>query len=50
MSAMTGYEMFWPIIAHVALVCVLYMLLSYRRRKYGPGRKGPDLELPRKPR
>jgi hypothetical protein len=33
MSGMTGYEMFWPIIAHVALVYVLYMLLGYRRRK-----------------
>lgn len=33
MSAMTGYEMFWPIIAHVALIYILYMLLGYRRRK-----------------
>ncbi|MBB3540132.1 MULTISPECIES: MAPEG family protein [unclassified Rhizobium] len=30
---MTGYEMFWPIIAHVALVYLLYMLLGYRRRQ-----------------
>jgi hypothetical protein len=30
---MTGYQMFWPIIAHVALVYFLYMLLGYRRRK-----------------
>ncbi|NLS02482.1 hypothetical protein HGP14_03740 [Rhizobium sp. P32RR-XVIII] len=30
---MTGYEMFWPIIAHVGLVYVLYMLLSLRRRQ-----------------
>ncbi|RDJ15477.1 MAPEG family protein [Rhizobium grahamii] len=30
---MTGYEMFWPIIAHVALVYLLYMLLAYRRQK-----------------
>ncbi len=30
---MTGYEMFWPIIAHVALVYFLYMLLAYRRQK-----------------
>ena len=30
---MTGYEMFWPMIAHVALVYILYMLLGYRRRK-----------------
>ncbi len=30
---MTGYEMFWPIIAHVALVYLLYILLGYRRRK-----------------
>jgi hypothetical protein len=29
---MTGYQMFWPIIAHVALVYFLYMLLGYRRR------------------
>jgi hypothetical protein len=29
---MTGYEMFWPAIAHVALVYFLYMLLGYRRR------------------
>ncbi|APO73700.1 MAPEG domain-containing protein [Rhizobium etli 8C-3] len=30
---MTGTEIFWPIIAHVALVYGLYMLLSLRRRK-----------------
>ncbi|EJL51618.1 MULTISPECIES: MAPEG family protein [unclassified Rhizobium] len=30
---MTGYEMFWPAIAHVALVYFLYMLLGYRRQK-----------------
>ncbi|KQV68455.1 MAPEG family protein [Rhizobium sp. Root1220] len=30
---MTGYEMFWPIVAHVALVYVLYALLGYRRRR-----------------
>lgn len=30
---MTGYEMFWPIIAHVGLIYVLYMLLSLRRRQ-----------------
>jgi hypothetical protein len=30
---MTGYEMFWPMIAHVALVYGLYILLGYRRRK-----------------
>ncbi|WP_183902563.1 MAPEG family protein [Rhizobium metallidurans] len=30
---MTGYEMFWPIIAQAALVYLLYMLLGYRRRK-----------------
>ncbi|CCM74542.1 MAPEG family protein [Rhizobium mesoamericanum] len=29
---MTGYEIFWPIIAHVALVYFLYVLLAYRRR------------------
>jgi hypothetical protein len=33
MSGMTGYEMFWPIIAHVALVYALYGLLSYRRQQ-----------------
>ena len=36
---MTGYEMFWPIIAHVALVYFLYMLLSYRRQKLVRGGK-----------
>ncbi|WP_431321479.1 MAPEG family protein [Rhizobium sp. YTU87027] len=30
---MTGYEMFWPVIAHVALIYSLYMLLGYRRRQ-----------------
>lgn len=30
---MTGYEMFWPVIAHAGLVYVLYMLLSLRRRQ-----------------
>ncbi|PKA40970.1 MAPEG family protein [Rhizobium sullae] len=30
---MAGYEMFWPIIAHVALVYGLFILLSVRRRK-----------------
>jgi hypothetical protein len=30
---MTGYEMFWPIIAHVGLVYALYTLLSLRRRQ-----------------
>ncbi|WP_028749935.1 MAPEG family protein [Rhizobium mesoamericanum] len=29
---MTGYQMFWPIIAHVALVYFLYVLLAYRRQ------------------
>lgn len=29
---MTGYEMFWPMLAHVALVFALYGLLSLRRR------------------
>ncbi len=33
MTGMTGYEMFWPIIAHAALVYMLYMLLGYRRQK-----------------
>ena len=33
MTGMTGYEMFWPIIAQAALVYLLYMLLGYRRRK-----------------
>ena len=36
---MTGYEMFWPIIAHVALVYFLYVLLSYRRQKLVRGGK-----------
>ena len=30
---MTGYQMFWPMIAHVALVYLLYMLLGIRRAK-----------------
>lgn len=30
---MTGYEMFWPVVAHVALVYVLYLLLSVRRAR-----------------
>ena len=30
---MTGYEMFWPIIAHVVLVYGLYVLLGLRRRQ-----------------
>lgn len=30
---MTGYEMFWPIIAHAALVYGLYMLLGFRRMR-----------------
>jgi len=30
---MTGFEMFWPIVAHVALVFILYGLLGYRRRQ-----------------
>ncbi len=33
MTGMTGYEMFWPIIAHAALVYILYMLLGLRRQK-----------------
>ncbi len=33
MTGMTGYEMFWPIIAQAALVYLLYMLLGYRRQK-----------------
>ncbi len=33
MTGMTGYEMFWPIIAHVALVYVLYAVLGLRRDK-----------------
>lgn len=28
---MTGYEMFWPMVAHVALVFMLYGLLGIRR-------------------
>ena len=28
---MTGYEMFWPIVAHAVLVIILYGLLSIRR-------------------
>lgn len=28
---MTGFEMFWPMVAHVALVFVLYLILSTRR-------------------
>lgn len=36
---MTGYEMFWPIVAHVALVYILYMLLSvWRARMVRQGR------------
>lgn len=30
---MTGYQIFWPLIAHVALVYGLYALLGMRRRK-----------------
>ncbi|PDT18265.1 hypothetical protein CO670_02330 [Rhizobium sp. J15] len=30
---MTGYEIFWPLIAHVALVYGLYALLGLRRAK-----------------
>jgi hypothetical protein len=33
MTGMTGYEMFWPIIAHATLVYILYALLGYRRKK-----------------
>lgn len=29
---MTGYEMFWPMMAHAVLVCILYALLGLRRR------------------
>ncbi|AYG65281.1 MULTISPECIES: MAPEG family protein [unclassified Rhizobium] len=29
---MTGYEMFWPMVAHAVLVFVLYALLGWRRR------------------
>lgn len=28
---MTGYEMFWPIVAHAVLVFILYCLLGLRR-------------------
>jgi hypothetical protein len=28
---MTGFEIFWPVVAHVALVYMLYALLSLRR-------------------
>jgi hypothetical protein len=28
---MTGYEMFWPLLAHAVLVFILYALLSIRR-------------------
>ncbi|AFL49072.1 hypothetical protein ABIE78_005163 [Sinorhizobium fredii] len=28
---MTGFEIFWPVVAHVALVFMLYALLSMRR-------------------
>lgn len=30
---MTGYEIFWPLLAHVALVYGLYALLGLRRKK-----------------
>lgn len=30
---MTGFEMFWPLLAHVLLVYILYGLLSLRRGK-----------------
>lgn len=29
---MTGYEMFWPMMAHAVLVFILYALLGWRRR------------------
>ncbi|MGM4980001.1 MULTISPECIES: MAPEG family protein [Rhizobium] len=29
---MTGYEMFWPMVAHAVLVFILYALLGWRRR------------------
>ena len=29
---MTGYEMFWPMVAHAVLVYILYALLGLRRR------------------
>lgn len=28
---MTGYEMFWPMVAHAVLVFILYLLLGWRR-------------------
>lgn len=28
---MTGYEMFWPLVAHAVLVFILYALLGWRR-------------------
>jgi hypothetical protein len=30
---MTGFEILWPMIAHVGLVYILYMLLGLRRRQ-----------------
>ncbi|MBB4387211.1 hypothetical protein GGE61_003544 [Rhizobium leguminosarum] len=30
---MTGYQIFWPLLAHVALVYGLYVLLGFRRAK-----------------
>lgn len=30
---MTGYQMFWPLIAHVVLIVILYGLLGFRRRQ-----------------
>ncbi|MDL2407544.1 MAPEG family protein [Rhizobium calliandrae] len=30
---MTGYEMFWPMVAHAVLVYILYALLGLRRRR-----------------
>ncbi|ANL70878.1 MAPEG domain-containing protein [Rhizobium phaseoli] len=33
MTIMTGYEIFWPLLAHVALVYGLYALLGQRRAK-----------------
>ncbi|MBB2821435.1 UNVERIFIED_ORG: hypothetical protein GGD59_004712 [Rhizobium esperanzae] len=33
MTIMTGYEIFWPLLAHVALVYGLYALLGARRAK-----------------
>ncbi|ENN88908.1 hypothetical protein RHSP_10698 [Rhizobium freirei PRF 81] len=29
---MTGYEIFWPMVAHAVLVFILYALLGWRRR------------------